>query len=152
MYVAKQNEKKGKYKDVAFKLKKIEELRKNSSKPDLVVTDDNSDDGNMEVWSIELEDDEVHKTTHGDCLMIKVEKKNSGGRYFMVKSVCSENWGYFIDDATVSDACFSTKKVKEHVTKCEKVIDKAHSILKSLDITVSHFDTKLLICMMLFLI
>lgn len=60
----KQNKKKEKDKDEAYYRKKIEELRKNSNKPTLVVIEDNSDDGNVEVWSTDSHDKEVCKPTH----------------------------------------------------------------------------------------
>lgn len=60
----KQNEKKEKDKDEAYYVNKIENLCKSSSKPTLVVTEDNNDVVNIEVWSIDSEDEEVHRTTH----------------------------------------------------------------------------------------
>lgn len=35
------------------------------------------------------------------------------------------------------------KTIKEHLFQCEKVSDKVHSILKSVDIPISRFNTKL---------
>lgn len=61
----------------------------------------------------------------------------------MVNSVSSESEGYFTDEGTIYDACFSAKTVKEYVSVSEKVIDKLHSILKTLDILVSHYNSEL---------
>lgn len=61
----------------------------------------------------------------------------------MVKSMCSKIHVYFNDEGARSDACFSAKNVWEHVGDNEKVIDKVHSIHKSLVILVSRYNSEL---------
>lgn len=73
--------------------------------------------------------------------MVKTKRKNGRGKCLLVNSVGSESEGYFMDDRAVSDACLSTKTLKEHVYEYKKVIDMVHSILKSLDnISVSRYN------------
>jgi len=76
-----------------------------------------SDDGMIEVWSSDSEDDEVRRPTHGQCLMVQ--------------------------NVTGFDTCFATKVLSEQVKETEDVIDKVHSILTSLDISSSTYDPEL---------
>lgn len=55
-----------------------------------MVTKDNSEDGNVEVWSTDSEDEEVRRPTHEDCFMMKDENKR-GDKCFMVKIINSES-------------------------------------------------------------
>lgn len=48
-----------------------------------------------------------------------------------------------MDEGVVSDVCIWTKNVHEHVAESEKVIDKVHSILESLNIPISYYDYEL---------
>ena len=54
-----------------------------------------------------------------------------------------ERKGYANDGGKASDSCFATKTIKEQVSKYEKVVDKVHSILKSLNIPTPHNDYEL---------
>lgn len=82
-----------------------------------------------------------HVTEIRDCLMVKDGNKR-GYRCFMVKSASSKSQSYFTDEGNVSDTCFSIKTLKtvnDHVSECEKVIDKVYSILKYIYIPTSLF-------------
>jgi len=113
------HEKKGKVKDEEYYVNKLEEVNKKKNppitKPAFVVQQ--SDDGMIEVWSSDSEDDEVRRPTHGRCLMVQND--------------------------TCSDSCFATKPLSEQVKETENVIDKVHSILKFLNICPSTYDSEL---------
>lgn len=68
------NEKEEFEKDKACYLQKIEGLRKkkvSNSKPMLIVQEGGDDEGIVEVWSIDSEDEEVSKPTYGGCFVAK---------------------------------------------------------------------------------
>ncbi|KAI3523775.1 hypothetical protein L1887_02171 [Cichorium endivia] len=108
-----QNEKKEKEKDEAYYVQKIEELRKkdkSTAKPAFVVQEDD-EDGMVEVWLTDSEDDEVRKPTHGRCLM--------------VQNGVSEQRGYATDGCQTFESCFAATTVSEQVKECEKMVDKS---------------------------
>lgn len=124
------NEKKVKSKEEAYYTQNIEDLRKyNSTGKALIVAEDESDDGEVEVWSTDSEDEQVRKTTHVECFVVIKEKVNKevdvigiakGGTCLMVGSVSSESHGYFTDEGAKSDACFSAKNVREHIKRVRR--------------------------------
>lgn len=61
----------------------------------------------------------------------------------MVNNVSFESRGYFTDEDVVLDVFLSIKTVCEHVVDSEKVINKVHSILNSLNIPISRYYFKL---------
>ncbi|KAI3505861.1 hypothetical protein L1887_28170 [Cichorium endivia] len=127
----KQTEKKEQVKDEAYYAKKIAELKKNdasSTKAAFVVKED-SEYGAVEVWSMDLEDEEVRNPTHGRCLMVKADS--------------SESRGYSTDGCQTSASCFAAKPVSEQVEECEAIVNKVRSILKSLNICSSCYDNEL---------
>ena len=65
----------------------------------LIVQDGSDDDGQVDVWSTDLEDDEIRKPTHGKCLM--------------VQNGVSDQRGYATDGGEASKSCFSAKTVSE---------------------------------------
>ena len=81
-------------KNEAYKLQKIEELRKSNNtenaKPTLIVQEKGDEFGWVEVWSTELEYEEVRKPTHGEYFVGKAEAKEYAGKCLMVKSERSE--------------------------------------------------------------
>lgn len=48
-----------------------------------------------------------------------------------------------LDDANSYASCFSAKSAGEHIEACTKVMEKVHSILKSLNIPAYGYDDKL---------
>lgn len=97
----KQNEKKEKDKDEAYYVKKIEDLHKLKVNGNaLMVCDEKNDDENVEVWSTESKD-EFRRQPHGDWLIVKGLKNESGERCFMVKSVILESQRYFTNEGMV---------------------------------------------------
>ena len=103
------NEKKENVKEEAYYTQKIEELwKKNASaaKAILMVQDD-SDDGQVEVWSIESEVEEVRKPAHGRCFVVISDKWCYAGTCVMIQSGSSEKKGYATDDGKASDICFA---------------------------------------------
>ncbi|XP_052620892.1 uncharacterized protein LOC111877473 [Lactuca sativa] len=96
----KQNVKSVKENDKVYYVQKIEELRKknaSNANPALVVQEGSDDDGRVEVWSTDSEDDENR---------------------------VSEQRGYATDSGQTSESCFAAKLVSEQVKECEKVVDK----------------------------
>lgn len=92
----KMNEKKEKSKDKAYYTENIEDLCK--SKPTwkaLTIAEYDSDDGQVEVWSIDSEDENVRMPTHGECFVVKESKfdKEScvrkGGKCLIFGSISS---------------------------------------------------------------
>ncbi|KAI3508867.1 hypothetical protein L1887_23887 [Cichorium endivia] len=127
----KQNEKKEQVKDEAYYAQKIEEPRKkdtSNAKPTFMVQEDD-EDGAVEVWSTDLEDEELRKPTHGRCLMVQTN--------------VSEQQGYSTDGCQPSASCFAAKPVSEQVKECKTVVDKVHSILKYRNISSSKYDSEL---------
>ena len=61
----------------------------------------------------------------------------------MVGSVDSTSQQYFTNEGVKSEVYLSAKSVREHVVEYEKVINKVHSILKSLNIPVNRYDSEL---------
>ena len=56
----------------AYYVQKIEELEKkniSNVKTSLIMLEE-SDDGRVEMWSTDSEDDEVRKPTHGGCFVV----------------------------------------------------------------------------------
>lgn len=74
----------------------------------------------------------------GESIEQGYEGKCSTGQNY-----CSEPRGYATDGGKVSEIYFATKKVSKQVNKCEKVVDKVHSILKSINISMSHYDSEI---------
>ncbi|KAI3515898.1 hypothetical protein L1887_14803 [Cichorium endivia] len=127
----KQTEKKEQVKDEAYYAKKIAELKKNdasTTKAAFVVKED-SEFGVVEVWSTDSEDEEVRNPAHGRCLMVKADH--------------SESRGYSTDGCQTSASCFAAKPVSEQVEECEAVVNNVRSILNSLNICSSNYDTEL---------
>lgn len=65
------------------------------------------------------------------------------GKCFIVKSIISKRQGVFTDEGAKSDGSFLNKSFREYVSSCEKLIDKLHSILKSLNTLFFHYDSEL---------
>ena len=59
----------------------------------------------------------------------------------MVQNGVLKQRGYSSDGGRVSKSCFAVKAISEKVKECEKAVDKVHSILKSLKILVSRYDS-----------
>lgn len=131
----KQNGKKENVKDEAYYAQKIEELRKkNSLAVKLVlIVEEESDEGRVEVWSIDSKDDEVRKPTHGGCFVVKSEKESYASKCLMVHSCNSEPIEYVTGGGKTSESCFAVKTITKQVKECEKVVKKVHSILKALN-------------------
>ncbi|KAI3496474.1 hypothetical protein L1887_38838 [Cichorium endivia] len=118
-------------KDEAYYAKKIADLKKEDAsiiKSAFVVQEDN-EYGVVEVWSTDSDDEEVRKPTHGRC--------------FVVKNDSSELRGYSTDGFQTSASCFAAKPVSEQVEEWDAGVNKVHTILKSLNICSSSYDTKL---------
>lgn len=90
----------------------------------LIVEEDYNDSENIEVWSTNLDDDEIRRPTHGACYAANMEEKASSRRCFMVQIVSSRSQGYFTDDGVSLDMSMSSKTVSEHVEVSKKVINK----------------------------
>lgn len=107
------------------------------------MVQEDSDEGKKKVWSTDSEDEEVRRTTHAECIVAKSEEKGNEGMCLMVQGNSLKEKGYCNDGkkasegGKVSDSCFSAKLIKEQVAECEKVVDKVHSILKSLTNPIS---------------
>lgn len=132
-------------KDEAYYTHKIEELRKSKGiGKTLIVEEDSYDsDERVEVWSTNFEDEEVQKPTHGKGFVVKEDKSCVGGKCLMVRSTNFESQEYFTDEGAKSKVCYVTKSVKENARECENVINKVHSIHKSLNIPVTRYDFEL---------
>lgn len=108
-----------------------------------MVGADDKYSGNIEVWSTDYEDEKVCKSTHRAYFAVNMIKDAKGGKCFIFKSSSSWSREYFYDEGGSLYVCLSTKSIKQHVAASEKVINKVYSILKSLDIPVSHYDFEL---------
>ena len=60
--------------------------------------------GRVEVWSTDLEDEEVCRTTHGRSFIAKEEDLQFGGRCLMVTTDVSGLRGYATNGDRVSDS------------------------------------------------
>jgi hypothetical protein len=127
----KNKEENEKEKDEAYYVGKLEEIRKKntpSGSSAFVVMEDNEDE-TKQVWSTDSEDEEVRRPLHGRC--------------FMVSSVPTASREEKSEEGNSSDRCFATKTVSERVKEVENVVDKVHSILKSLNICPSTYNSEL---------
>ena len=61
----------------------------------------------------------------------------------MVIKEDSEHRQYATDGDRVSDNCFAVKPVPGQINECEWMINNVHTILKSLNIHVSKYETEL---------
>lgn len=61
----------------------------------------------------------------------------------MVTSEVSKMRGYETDGGCGVDGCFAAKPVPEPISECEQVINKVNSILESLKIPISRYETEL---------
>lgn len=61
----------------------------------------------------------------------------------MGQSTASENQEYFIAEGVGSDVYFTTMSVKEYAGESEKIINKVHSIIKSLNIHMTRYYSEL---------
>ena len=75
--------------------------------------------------------------------MVNLENQLYETRCLMVHNDIAEQRGYTTDDSQNSGSCFAAKTVTEQVAECNKVINKVYSILKSLNIPVSSYDSEL---------
>lgn len=57
----------------------------------LAVEEDNSDGGNIEVWSTDSEDEEVRKPTYGAYFVVNTSKEAKRGKCIMVQCKSSES-------------------------------------------------------------
>lgn len=88
-------------------------------------------------------DNEVWRSSHGKGFVVKEDKSFVGGKYLMVGSIDSDNQKYFTDEGAKLEVCFSAKSVREHAGECEKLINKVHSIIKSLNIHMTRYYSEL---------
>lgn len=100
-------------------------------------------DGQGKVWSTDSKDDEVCQPTHGKRFMVREQKSRIEGKCLMLGSTDFESQWYFTDDGVKSVVCFTVKSIKEYAGESEKVINKVHSTLKSLNIHVSLYDSEM---------
>lgn len=56
----------------------------------LIVGENDSDNGNIKVWSTNSEDEEVYKLTHGGYFLENKSKEEKGGRCFIVQMMKEE--------------------------------------------------------------
>lgn len=116
----------------------------------MVVEEGNNDDGNIEVWSTNSEDEDVCRPAHGSCFSVNNFTCVKDRKCLMVKSVssedqegCSENGG-LSDGENSYASCFFAKSTRENMEACNKLTYKVHSICKYLDTPVYQYSDELI--------
>nr|AGM34082.1 hypothetical protein [Lactuca sativa] len=135
-------------------LGRLEEIKKRKSAANnktmnaLIVQDTgNSDEfGGVEVWSTDLEDEEVRKPTHGKAMLVKEEP--AAGRCLMVTEGVSQMRGYTTDggledEKEREEMYFAAKPFSAQINECDELIKKVQNILASLKIPVTNYEKDL---------
>lgn len=92
------HEKKEKTKYEYYYNQKIEELWKSKSNGKALILEEDDNDGRVEVWSTDSEDEEIWRPTHGKGFIVKEDKIFDGGKCLMVGSTDSEIQEYFTNE------------------------------------------------------
>lgn len=152
---SKKEEKKEKTTDEAYYATKIDDLhKKNISRKTHNVEEYDNDNANIEFLSTDIEDKEVWRSAHGVMFVTNVVCTGATESKSFMISISNSDFSYWSlsskadsknedSDLNSQATCLSGKSVSEHVASCEKVVDKVHSILKSLNISTSHYDDEL---------
>ena len=98
------------------------------------------------MWSIDSEDEEVRKPTHGKAMLVKEEY--AVGKCLMVTEGVSQMRGYTTDggledEKEQEDRCFAAKPVSAQINKCDELIKKGQNIITSLKIPTTNYEKEL---------
>lgn len=116
------------------------------------MEEDDSDGANIKFWSTISKDEEVLRPTYGAIFVTSgFCASKSKSKCLMVKSSSSDcsKWNSKANlrigdsDSNSPSTYLSTNSVGEHGESCEKVFEKVHFILKSLNISTSCYDDEL---------